>query len=204
MNCFKKIGAEFKAFITRGNVVDLAVGVIIGSAFTAIVTALTTNILQPIINWIIFLCMGDNAETAYTMLHKAYAEDGVTIDLTNSIYIDWGAFISAIINFLLVAIVLFLIVKAINSVNAKNSELKTESQKQKEVAKRAKEIKKSEGISYSEAKVKAEKLMADEEAAKKADEEAKKAEAEKNKAPTTDELLTQIRDLLADNKTAKK
>lgn len=203
MNCFKKFGAEFKAFITRGNVVDLAVGVIIGSAFTAIVTALTTYILQPIINWIIFLCMGDDADTAYTMLHKAYAEDGVTIDLTNSIYIDWGAFISAIINFILVALVLFFIIKAINAVNAKNSALKTEGQKQKEVAKRAKEIKKSEHISYADAKAKAEKLIAEEEAAKKAEEEAKKAEAEKNKAPTTEELLAQIRDLLAENKTAE-
>lgn len=183
MKGLKKIGAEFKAFITRGNVVDLAVGVIIGSAFTAIVTALTTNILQPIINWIIYLCMGDSAETAYTMLHKSYAEDGVTIDLTNSIYIDWGAFISAIINFLLVAIVLFAIVKVINSVHDKNGELQQSSNKQKAIAKRAKEIKKSEGISYSDAKAKAEKLIAEEEEAKKAEEAAKAAEAEKNKAP---------------------
>ncbi len=203
MKGLKKFGAEFKAFITRGNVVDLAVGVIIGSAFTAIVTALTTYILQPIINWIIFLCIGDSNGTAYTMLHTAYDSDGL-VDLTNSIYIDWGAFISAIINFLLVALVLFLIIKAINSVNAKNSAMKTDAQKKKVISKRAKEIKKSEGISYSEAWNKAEKLIADEEAAKKAEEEAKKAEAEKNKAPTTDELLIQIRDLLAENKSAKK
>ncbi len=203
MKCFKKFGAEFKAFITRGNVVDLAVGVIIGSAFTAIVTALTTYILQPLINELIYLCFGGKSGTAYTMLHTVLAEDG-TIDLSNSIYIDWGAFISAIINFILVALVLFFIIKAINAVNAKNSALKNEGQKQKEVAKRAKEIKKSEHISYADAKVKAEKLMAEEEAAKKAAEEAKKAEAEKNKAPTTDELLTQIRDLLSENKAAKK
>ena len=54
----KKFFGEFKTFITRGNVLDMAVGVIVGSAFTAIVTALTKNILQPLINWIIYLISG--------------------------------------------------------------------------------------------------------------------------------------------------
>ena len=100
---------EFKAFITRGNVVDLAVGVIIGGAFTAIVTALTTHILQPLINALIALIGGKDALAgAVTILRGS--ED----DLANAIYIDWGAFVSAVINFLLVAFVLFVIVKIIN------------------------------------------------------------------------------------------
>ncbi len=111
----KKLFNEFKAFISRGNILDMAVGVIIGSAFTAIVTALTDGILKPLINGVIFLINGGNeSEQIYTFLHKAYA-DG-TLDLANSIYIDWGAFISAIINFLLIAITIFAIVKIINKI----------------------------------------------------------------------------------------
>lgn len=111
----KKLFNEFKAFISRGNILDMAVGVIIGSAFTAIVTALTDGILKPLINGVIFLINGGSeSEEIYTFLHKAYS-DG-TLDLSNSIYIDWGAFISAIINFLLIAITIFAIIKIINKV----------------------------------------------------------------------------------------
>lgn len=105
---------EFKEFISRGSVVDLAVGVIVGGAFTAIVTALTTHIFQPLINWIISSIGGKDAlASARTILSKTLLADG-SVDWANSIYIDWGAFISAIINFLLVAFILFSIVKAIN------------------------------------------------------------------------------------------
>lgn len=112
----KKLFNEFKAFISRGNVLDMAVGVIIGSAFTAIVTALTNGILKPLINEVIFLINGGKeADNVFTVLHPVYAADG-TLDLANSIYIDWGAFISAIINFFLIALTIFLIVKVINKV----------------------------------------------------------------------------------------
>lgn len=112
----KKLFNEFKAFISRGNVLDMAVGVIIGSAFTAIVTALTNGILKPLINEVIFLINGGKeAENIYTMLHAVYAADG-TLDLAASIYIDWGAFISSIINFFLIALTIFLIIKVINKV----------------------------------------------------------------------------------------
>lgn len=105
----KKIFNEFKAFISKGNVIDLAVGVIIGGAFTAIVNGLTQNVLQPLINWVIALIGGKDALSgAVTVL------SGSADDLANAIYINWGAFITAIINFFLVAIVLFLIVKMIN------------------------------------------------------------------------------------------
>ncbi|MGM9971764.1 MAG: large conductance mechanosensitive channel protein MscL [Anaeroplasmataceae bacterium] len=137
----KGIFKEFKEFISRGNVVDLAVGMIIGSAFTAIVTALSNGIFKPIINWVIFKALGGKGlEDAYTFLYKAYQLDAsgsvitdtVTgakaIDLANSIYIDWGAFISAIINFLLVAIVLFIIVKVINSAREMQEKFKIEQQ----------------------------------------------------------------------------
>lgn len=108
---------EFKKFISQGNILNLAVAVIIGGAFTAIVTALTSKILTPCINGIIHACTGGKDVTSiYTFLVKIYDINGVT-DLSKSIYIDWGAFVSAVINFFLIAFILFLIVKTINKSN---------------------------------------------------------------------------------------
>ena len=125
----KKIFGEFKKFITRGNVVDLAVGVIIGGAFTGIVNGLSNYILKPIINWVIALVLGkDGLSGAITMLSPAYLTDANGLptkeyDLANSIYIDWGSFISAIINFFIIAIVLFAIVKTLNNLKEKEINL---------------------------------------------------------------------------------
>lgn len=110
MGKIKKFFSDFKKFISRGNVVDMAVGVIVASAFTAIVTALTNGIIMPFINWLLALG-GAGLDSAYTFLKVAYLEDGVTIDLSNSIYIDWGKFITAIINFILIAFVLFTVLR---------------------------------------------------------------------------------------------
>lgn len=129
---------EFKEFITRGNVMDMAVGVIIGGAFTAIVTALTGGILQPVINYIIGKIAGDGGlESARTVFEYYVLDDGSkfytfngpipadrSVDWSKTNYIDWGAFISAIINFLLVALILFLIIKTINNVHKKGQEAK--------------------------------------------------------------------------------
>lgn len=197
----KKTGffAEFKTFITRGNVLDMAVGVIVGGAFTAIVNALTNNILRPLINWIIALVIGGDGDvTAYTIL-KAVMVDG-KVDLASSIYIDWGAFISAIINFLLIAFVLFCIVKAINSVNEANQKLLAglNNEEKKEVRRLMKE----EGLTEEEAKAQikaneeAAAKAAEEEAAKAAEAEAAKAAEEEAKAMANTVLLTEIRDLL--------
>ncbi|MCR4910927.1 MAG: MscL family protein [Bacilli bacterium] len=129
---------EFKDFITRGNVLDMAVGVIIGGAFTAIVTALTSGILQPIINYIIGKIVGDGSlEAARTVLDCYVLDDGTKwwpsmgqipadryVDWAATNYIDWGNFISAIINFLLVALILFLIIRTINRVHKVGEEAK--------------------------------------------------------------------------------
>ena len=95
----KKFFSEFKEFINRGNVMDLAVAVIIGGAFTSIVTALTTNIINPLISVI----AGGGADTI----------SGLVVPGTD---IDFGAFVSACINFLIVAFVVFLLVKAVNRI----------------------------------------------------------------------------------------
>jgi large conductance mechanosensitive channel protein len=74
----KKLIKEFKTFITRGNVLDLAVGVIVGGAFTAIVTALTNNIIRPLVNYIIMLVGGkEGLSSAYTFLSKVYTTDSI-------------------------------------------------------------------------------------------------------------------------------
>ena len=141
---------EFKEFITRGNVMDMAVGVIIGGAFTAIVTALTGGILQPLINWLIGGRGG--LEAARTILGEpVYMETEVggqiikQIDWAKTNYIDWGAFISAVINFLLVALILFIIIKVINSVHRKGVEAKAKlEEKAKKEEAPAEEEKKTE------------------------------------------------------------
>ena len=89
---------EFKEFIDKGNAMDMAVGVIIGGAFTAIVTALTTDIINPLIT---------------LLTGGAVGEDGMAIPLTIAGF-NIGNFLSAIINFLIIAIIVFLMVKSIN------------------------------------------------------------------------------------------
>ncbi len=107
--------SDFKKFISRGNILDMAVGVIVGGAFSAIVTAFTNKIIMPLINALLSVITGGNGlEGAYTFLKKVWTVDGANqrvIDLTKSIYIDWGAFITAILNFLIIAFTLFMILK---------------------------------------------------------------------------------------------
>ncbi len=120
--------AEFKKFVMRGNVVDMAIGMIVGSAFTAIVTALSNQILKPLINCLLALMMGkDSLDKVFTFLQTAWVKDEAgnkttEIDLANSIYIDWGAFINAILNFLIVALCLFTIMKIFASVSRRMHE----------------------------------------------------------------------------------
>ena len=96
---------EFKEFISRGNVMDMAVGIIIGGAFTAIVSSLVADIITPIIGMIL-------GGIDFTSL-------AVTV---GSAQLTYGNFIQAIINFLLVAWVLFMIVKAMNKMKKKEEE----------------------------------------------------------------------------------
>lgn len=200
----KKFFGEFKKFITRGNILDLAVGVIVGGAFTAIVTSLTNNIIRPLINWIIALIGGkDGLSSVFTFLSKAYAADG-TIDLANSIYIDWGAFITAIIDFFIIAFVVFSIVKAVNKAREAFEEFgdKIEQQSKKEyveerkaVRKKAKEEKRKFKVVWAEHEAE-KKRIAEEKAKAEAEAKALKEAEEKKNNPTEQELLKEIRDLL--------
>ena len=186
-----KIFTEFKEFITRGNVMGLAVGMIIGAAFTAIVNALVNSILKPLINAI---PIGDGVSGLVTMLvYKDAAGTTLTgnfdpalIDMTKSVYIDWGAFIMAIITFLLTALVLFFILKAIATAQKGFGGIKGDMELL--FSDEAEQLRK-EGKSRKEIKAILEQRAAE----KKAAEEAAAAAA----APeTTDDLLREIRDLL--------
>lgn len=95
----KKFLNEFKDFITKGNVLDLAVGVIIGAAFKDIVTSLTENIIQPILDLIVKTEFG-------ARLHIMGEGDA-------AIYLEYGKFLSSVINFIIMAFIIFLIVKAV-------------------------------------------------------------------------------------------
>ena len=201
----KKFFEEFKKFITRGNVVDMAVGVIVGGAFTAIVNGLSNNILKPLINYVLFLVLGkDSLNEIYTFLHKEMVDVldetgaviGTQVDLAQSIYIDWGAFINAIINFFLIAIVLFIIVKIFNKFREERKELSDKIGKGKLTKEQKKELRKA-GIKcsdkaaveayFAEKARKAAEIAAAEAAAAEA---AAKAEREAN--PTTEDLLKMI------------
>ena len=203
-NPIKKFFGEFKKFITRGNVLDMAVGVIVGGAFTAIVNGVSNYVLKPLINWLLaIITKGEGLAGAVTFLSKVMLEDG-TVDMANSLYLDWGSLIITIINFFITAFVLFLIVRTINKVAENNKKLKEEmtSTKRKEIKKIRKEEKVSKKVAkaiyaqrLAEAAAAAEaEAKAKEEAEKAAAEEAARIAEEKAMAPTV--LLGEIRALL--------
>ena len=153
----KKMFQEFKTFISKGNVLDMAIGVIIATAFGKITTALVNNVLMPFIGWIFG---GSNATDVLNITLKEAVLDAEGNVVTEASVLGIGTFVNTIIDFIIVAFICFLIVKAFNKAREK-----------------------------AEAKKKAAEEAA---AAAKAAEEAAKP-----KAPTTEELLAEIRDLLA-------
>lgn len=164
----KKFFTDFKAFITRGNVLDMAVGLIVGSAFTAIVTALNKSVLTPLIG---ALFGTKDLKSLYVPLWNA---EPVMIDnvqqfdaygnplYTSAIY--YGEFIQAAIDFIMIAFVLFVIIRIFKAI-------------QKASERAAEALKKKEEI-----------------------EEPVVEEIPAEPKPTTEELLTEIRDLLTDLK----
>lgn len=218
----KNFTAEFKKFITRGNVVDMAVGVIIGSAFTAIVNGLSNFILKPIINYFLTLIFGtDSFSGIYTYLKRVEMQEDVlneagevigvkaVPDLTQSIYIDWGSFISAVLNFFIVAFVLFMIVKLMNKVREDHKELNEYIESRRITAEDRAKMKEL-GINRFDAKAldayidernKLAREKAEAEAREKAlaAEEAARLEREQN--PTAEDLLKLILAELKENST---
>ena len=110
----KKFLEEFKEFALKGNVMDMAIGVIIGGAFAGIVTALTDDFINPLINGI------------------GGAEVGGTFKIYGGQVIKYGDFITAVINFLIMALVLFIMLKAVNKVMELGKKEKEEEEKKSE------------------------------------------------------------------------
>lgn len=188
----KGIIEEFKAFVMRGNVVDMATGVIVATAFTKIVTSLTNEIIMPFINFLVSLITKGEKVLLITPLNgKPYFIENVemvegieTITKTvnpECIYINWGVFLESILNFLLIAFIIFLIVKTINGIRARMNYLK-ELAKADEIAKKDKEAREQAEIQAREAAIQL----------------AKKEESDKVKAETesTNALLVEIINLL--------
>lgn len=180
----KNFFKEFKDFISRGNVMDMAVGIIVGGAFTAIITAIVNNILNPLLAMIPGT---DGLGALQVVLRAVYVTDEAgkivldeagrqVLDTANSVILDFGVVISAVITFLITALVLFCIIKAINAVRNGSKKL---AEKQKKAIE--KKLKKGE-ISAEQA-----------EQAKAAIEQ---PEPPADPKPTTEELLAEIRDLL--------
>ena len=96
---------EFKEFISKGNVMDMAVGVIIGGAFADIVTALTDSFIKPLLG----------------LIGGAEVKGTIPLGQTGQA-LDYGAFLSAVINFIIIAFILFMMIKAVNTANRKSKE----------------------------------------------------------------------------------
>ncbi len=99
---------EFKEFALKGNVMDMAIGVIIGGAFSSIITALTDSFINPLINSI------GGSEVAGSIKLPWVDYTGLDAETAASLSLNYGAFITAIINFLIIALVLFLMLKGMN------------------------------------------------------------------------------------------
>ncbi len=117
----KSIFAEFKEFISKGNVVDMAVGVIIGGAFTKIVNSLVSDLIMPALG----LLTGDIdfADLKIVLAEAQLDTDGVTV-LKEELAIRYGVFLDALLNFLLIAVAVFVMVKLINTAREKAEQMR--------------------------------------------------------------------------------
>jgi len=187
MKKMKKFLTDFRDFITKGNILAMAVGVIIGGAFKGIINVLVKNILMPVVT----LAIPGGLDGLVTVLNESEASivgavpDGVnTVSYYGTVYnadivnvINWGTFINELINFIIIAFVLFIIIRSVMMLNMKRQELKEISSaftvdEQKALRENGKSLK--EIIDLAKEKVAQEKIA--KEAAEKAKAAAKESE----------------------------
>ena len=178
----RKFFAEFKAFISRGNIMDMAIGVIIGAAFGKIVTSLVNDILMPLVTW----GLGAESLSALSIVLRRDAEGVATLTW------NYGNFIQTIIDFLIIAFCIFIIMKIVMKSQQAFRNLNNEIHKSNPT-KAQKKILKERGINLKDKKaVKAalEALAAEEQAKKDAE------LANQPKVETQEDILRDIRELL--------
>lgn len=187
----KKLIEEFKKFIKRGNVVDMAVGVAVASAFTAIVNAFTKGFISPLIA----LLTGESNLDEVKLIIRPEVTETVgeeTVVVQQEVALLWGAFLQAIINFFIIALALFTVMKVVSTIRARAEKFSKDvknhfsDEDEKAAAKAAAEKAESEEKARAEAEAaaEAERIAAEEKANEV--ERLKREEA----------LLTEIRDLL--------
>jgi large conductance mechanosensitive channel len=180
---------EFKTFITRGNVIDMATGVIVAGAFTKIITALTNNVFLPVVNYLVSLATNGKQVLLISILNKqpyfleSVNDAGEIVKTVNPecIFIDWGIVLEAVVNFILIAAIIFTIVKVINHTRAKIDAIKAK-------------VKEDELAAEKAAKDEAERLAAIE--AEKAAIAKAQQDQEKAETASTNQLLIEIINLL--------
>lgn len=186
----KKFWSEFKAFISKGNIVDLAVAVVIGTAFNAIVTSLVNDLIMPLITW----GLGAESLSDLAIVLQRDAEGLATLTW------NYGNFIQTLINFLIIALTIFIVLK----VMMKSSEMfKEVASKVRFSSKEEKEYLITQNIDLKDKKAVKEALKerkAEIDRLEKEKAEKAKEEAYKN---STEGILKEIRDLLIENKTQK-
>lgn len=193
----KKFFKEFKAFISKGNVFDMAVGLIIATAFNKIVSSMVNDIIMPLVTW---ATGAKNLADLSIVLRETIEADGTITKLTW----NYGNFIQAVIDFLIIAFSVFVMVKVVAASrkglhDISGTFVKLNKKETKEDWKNARKIAKEEKRNVNEVyKELEEKRMAEAKEKARIEEEAKKAkEAEERKNnPTETDLLKEIRDLL--------
>ena len=202
----KKFFKEFKAFISRGNVFDMAIGLIIATAFNKIVSSLVNDIIMPLITW----ATGAASLKDLSVPLKT-AVDAVTGETVVTLSWAYGSFIQYIIDFLIIALSVFLMVKLMNGYRNKMKDLSAfiGKQSKKEYREERKAVKlqaKAENRPFKEVwaeHVAAKQKEAEEKAKLEEEEKKKQAELERLNNPTQEDLLKEIRDLLKEKNDKK-
>ena len=191
----KKFWEDFKKFIKRGNVVDMAIGVAVASAFTAIVTAFTKGFINPLLALI--SSNSTQEELKWIIRPEKIDETGAIIQ--SEVAILWGGFVQAIINFIIVALTLFIVMRIVSGFSARAKKLSGDvknlftdaDEKATACAEAAKLEEEAKAKAEAEAKALEEAARLEAEAKEKA-----KLLEEENRKKREEALLTEIRDLL--------